>query len=119
MRAKLKNLVSSDIDLRTYCPEKEDEFGFYVQAIIGPESEEGGEVFGFQVCSPKWLLKQHSSKEIMFCRSTIIAFIYDFDAIHESISRFCEKFTGKDWDKIAADLSAFGDWEFENYKPLE
>lgn len=53
MRAQLKSLMTSDIDPRTYWPDEEDDFGYYVQATIGPEGEDAGDVFGFQVCTPK------------------------------------------------------------------
>ena len=59
LRAALRGLHSPDIsDLRTYRPERPDEFGFLLQVFAGPEGQEGEESFGVVVCTPKWLLQK-------------------------------------------------------------
>ena len=47
MKAELKLLTSVDIDELTYWPEIEDQFGFNVEAEIGPENENTSEHFTF------------------------------------------------------------------------
>ena len=76
MKAELKNILVSDIDPEKFWPEDEEDFGFYIQAIIGSADEDGGNVFGFQVCTPKWLEKQYGKNTIIFGRHKIIVFEY-------------------------------------------
>jgi len=117
MRAKLKSIIVSDIDPESFWPEEEDNFGFYLQAIIGPDNEEGGDTFGFQICSPKWLMEEYKKSDLIFGRHIIIALQYDFLAIEKKISDLCQKSTGDSWPEIAKKLSRFGYWEFEDYRP--
>ncbi len=117
MRAQLKELLITDIDISSYWPEVEDNFEFYVQAIIGVEGEEGGDTFGFQVCTPKWLISNHDVSDVIFPRNMIIVFEYDLEQIERKISLKCEKISGKDWLEIAQQLNKIGSWEFENYTP--
>ena len=117
MRAKLKDFMTSDIDPETFWPDEEDDFGFYVQATIGPENEEGGDVFGFQVCTPKWLANEYGKESVILARHIIIVFEYDFYAVRKKISDLCNKTLGNDWAEIAPKLARYGYWEFEDYKP--
>lgn len=118
MRAQLKSLMTSDIDPDSYWPDEEDNFGFYIQAIIGPEDEEGGDIFGFQVCSPKWLQNKHSVTDIVFIRHVILMFEYDYQAVERRIADLCNKTIGADWGEIASKIARFGSWEFEDYQSL-
>lgn len=116
MKAHLKEINTSDIDIDTYYPEDEQCFGFYVEAIIGTESEDGGDIFGFQVCSPKWLLYEYKKTDIIFCKNMIMVFEYDFQAITQKIIDLCNRTTGDNWNDIAQHLAKYGAWEFENYQ---
>lgn len=54
MDAKLKRLHSPDIyNLETYQPEYANSFCFLLQAMVGPEGEEGEECFDIEVCTSK------------------------------------------------------------------
>lgn len=58
MNAKLKRLHSPDIyNLENYQPECAGSFCFLLQAMIGPEGEEGEESFDIEVCTPAWIEK--------------------------------------------------------------
>lgn len=116
MKAQLKNIDTSDINIDTYYPEDEKCFGFYIEAIIGPDSEKGGDIFGFQICSPKWLLLKHSETDVIFCHNMIIVFEYDFNTIKQKISDLCNKTAGENWNDIAQKIAKFGAWEYENYQ---
>lgn len=119
MRAELKSLISSDIDPDSYYPEDRRVFGFGVQAVIGPENFDGGDVFNFFVCSPDWLKEEILDKEIIFARSFIIINDYNFEIIENKIKELCSKTVSDCWDKIAIQISKFGFWEFEEYKQYE
>lgn len=117
MRAQLKSLLTSDIDPQTYWPEEEDDFGFYVQATIGPEGQDSGDVFGFQVCTPKWISRSLVVEGSIFARHMLIVAENDYRAVSKRISDLCERTTGVDWHDIAIKLARYGYWEFEDYQP--
>jgi len=116
MRAQLKSLMTSDIDPRTYWPDEEDDFGYYVQATIGLEGEDAGDVFGFQVCTPKWISRELLTDGSIFARHMLIVAEYDYQAVYKLISALCERTMGTDWQDIALKLGRYGYWEFEDYR---
>lgn len=117
MRAELKRLHSPDVDLDSYYPEDPECFGFFVQAMIGIEGKEGDDSFGIEVCTPKWLLKNHSETDVVFGRHKLIMFDYDIGRIRSAIARYCEYCFGEEWLEIAEKLARIGHWEFEDYRP--
>jgi hypothetical protein len=117
MRAQLKRLHSPDIDIDTYKPEDTTNFGFLLQAMIGPEGQDSEESFDIQVCTPDWLKSQHSASEAVFGRHMLIVFEYDKHRIEQAIARYCERCVGNDWQEIAERLGRIGQSEFEDYVP--
>lgn len=117
MRAQLKHLHSPDIDLENYWPENEANFGFLLEASIGIEGSDGGDIFQFMVCTPEWLKIKYSEQKSVWGSNKLIVFGYDFDVIRTEIIRYVECCTGEDWVTIARKLSKVGAWEFENYQP--
>lgn len=117
MRAKLKEFYSLDFDLNSYWLDEFDNFVFWVRAMIGPDTEEGAESFDMQICTPTWLISQHSESEVIFGRHMLIVFEYNLDRIKSKVSRYCDSCSGKDWPEIVEKLSRIGYWEFEDYKP--
>jgi hypothetical protein len=117
MKAKLKRLHSPDIDLATFFPEEPDNFGFLLQAMIGPDNQEGEESFDIQICTPKWLQSRYSESEVLFGYHHLIVFEYDLRRIENTISKYCDGCTGVSWQEIARKLSRIGHWEFEDYIP--
>lgn len=117
MKAKLKYLHSPDIDLDSFWPEDPENFGFLLQAMIGPENQKGEESFDMQVCTPDWLKTHHRQEDIVFGRHLLIVFEYDINLIKNKISRYCDDCIGENWQSISARLGRIGRWEFEDYTP--
>ena len=119
MRAELKNLISSDFDERVFWPEEEDCFVFGMEATIGPEGEDASEIFGFLVCTPKWIATKGINKDFgdfgIFGRNMLIISEYDWERIKQLIAKLCNETTGKNWSDISCKLAKFGKWEFEDY----
>ncbi|MCU1273492.1 MAG: hypothetical protein JWO48_923 [Bryobacterales bacterium] len=119
MTAELKRLHSPDVyDLRAYLPEVSDNFGFLLQAMIGPKGIEGEESFDIQVCTPKWLIGHSGRTDIILGRHYLIMIEYDYDRLVEKIASFCNECSGETWQEIAGRLSRLGKWEFEDYQPI-
>ena len=116
MRAELKRLHSPDIDdLEAYRPDQPADFGFLLQAMIGPACLEGEESFDMVVCTPEWL-KRHHTTEIVSGRHHLIVFEYNFERLAAYIATYIQDCTGETWQEIAQQLSRLGRWEFEDYR---
>jgi len=118
MNAALKRLHSPDVhDLRTFVPEVCDDFGFLLQAMIGPAGLDGEESFDIQVCTPKWLGDHHDRSAVVVGRHHLIVFEYNYERLAHFISEYCAKCSGRTWQEIAMRLGRLGRWEFEEYQP--
>jgi len=116
MKAELKGIHSPDIDdLSQYRPADAGNFGFLLQAMAGPKGQEGEESFDVMICTPKWLVENHESHEIIFGYHHIMVFEYDYSRIVGAIDKYVRGCTGDNWNEIATKLSRMGKWEFEDY----
>jgi hypothetical protein len=116
IRAHLLHLHSPDaFDLSTFAPEDPTNVGILVQAMIGPEGQEGAESFDFLVCTPNWLQAQISRDGARMGRHHLIVDAYDFGVVEESIRAICDRAAGPDWQSVASYLGRYGKWEFEDY----
>lgn len=117
MHAKLKGISSPDVELQTYWPEDEANFGFLIEAQIGPENEKGADIFQIMVCTPDWIKTNYLAHKTVWGRHMLIVFEYDLIEIESAINRYLESCTAGDWHGLALKLSRIGGWEFEDYKP--
>jgi hypothetical protein len=118
MEAVLKGLYSSDIaDVESYQPEKEDNFGFVLRAVVGPMGEPGEESFDITICTPKWLAERYGTAEIVLGLHKVIVFRYDYSRLRRFIEKYLMRCSGNTWAEIAKKVSLLGQWEFENYRP--
>jgi hypothetical protein len=115
MRARLKRLHSPDIqDLESWSPGGED-FGFQLQAMIGPDGSDGEESFTLSVCTPDWF-RDHCMKQSPIIGSqTLFVAKYDYVSIKRFIERAVQRVEGDNWGEIAQCLCWLGEWEFANY----
>ena len=120
LRAELRSLHSPDVhNLETYRPIDPTRFGLLVQAMVGPEDMPGEESFDFIVCTPGWLAERLREQDYVTARHHIIFARYDYPVLRSVIRGYCEEATGPDWRSVAARLSRYGKWEFEDYRPAE
>ncbi len=117
VRAELKRLHSPDAhDLRAFIPLRQDRFGLFIQAMVGPAGEDSEESFDFLVCTPVWLAEQVQSKgPLLGCHHVVVA-TYDFNALERFVRAFCEECTGATWREAGARVGRLGRWEFEDYR---
>jgi hypothetical protein len=118
MEAFLKGLYSSDIaDVESYQPEKEDNFGFVLRAVVGPMGEPGEESFDITICTPKWLAERYGTAQIVLGLHKVIVFRYAYSGLRRFIEKYLTRCSGDTWAEIAQKVSLLGQWEFENYRP--
>ena len=126
MQAVLKGLHSTDLlkvepcqllNVETYRPEIDDNFGFVLRAMIGPMGEPGEESFDIIVCTPKWLIERYADSDILLGLHKLILFKYDYRAVRRFIEKYLMRCSGDTWEEVAQKVSLLGQWEFEGYQP--
>jgi hypothetical protein len=117
MKAEIKYLHSPDVsDLQKYMPDLEDDFGFLVQMIIGPQGNEGEESFDIFICTPKWLMSNYRADDIVFGLHFMIVFEFDYQKIQKKLYEFVESTDGKTWEELCLKIGFIGKWEFQDYQ---
>ena len=114
MRANLKGLSSPDVDdLRVFRPRDPRNFAFVLDAKIGAEGIAEGENFRMLVCTPVWLMENHSVHEVVVGHQLMIVFAYDLDSITRYLVDYCRRCEGGDWYSVVRQLMPLGRWEFD------
>ena len=103
-------------ELSEYWPEDPENFCLGVDATIGPAEGEGGEIFSFEVCSPRWL-ELNRTHDATFIRNILIVNIYDQSAIKNALDKLVDGVSGQSWSEIANTLARYMFWEYEDYQP--
>jgi hypothetical protein len=118
MKAKLKNIYSTDIDvqLSDYRPAYQDNFGFLARLIIGEEKMGGEESFDVLICTPQWLISNHNTTDIIIGRHHLIVFEYNYERIYSKLKSLIEGIELSTWNEIGLIVGRIGKWEFEDYK---
>jgi hypothetical protein len=117
MKAEIKYLHSPDIpELETFQPQINDDFGFLLQMFVGEKGKEGEESFDMMVCTPKWLMSNHSQDEILFGLHYVIVFEYNYRRICEQLTNFVDNINAQSWHEIGEKIGTIGKWEFQDYK---
>lgn len=116
MKAKIKSYESVDIsDLENFVPNDPTNFAFLLELTVGPDGEEGEEIFDIQVCTPYWLLSIMSKTDAIPGHGFLIVLEYDFEHIFRKVKQLIENCTGKNWHEVARKVARIGYWEFEDY----
>jgi len=119
VRAAIKFVENADtpsLNPIAYVPEDPTDFACTFGLTIGPANGQGGEQFYLTVCSPKWLSRRCEKDGFVWGRHHLIVSEYNLKAITGTITRFVERCSGESWKEVAAQLSRFASWEFEDYK---
>ena len=118
MIGTIRRFDSPDVDnLSTWQPAEPDCFGFLLQIMVGPASEEGEESFGIEVCTPAWLARKYGPHGIISGRHHLIVFEYEFKTIESYLRDYVASCSADTWQEVAAKIGRLGHWEFEDYRP--
>ncbi|WP_315074031.1 Imm8 family immunity protein [uncultured Microbacterium sp.] len=58
MKAIIKGIYSSDLDVETYLPVDPFDDGQWIRLLIGPDGGVGEESFDVLVCTTRWLARE-------------------------------------------------------------
>lgn len=115
IKAELKDLYSPDIpDLKNPGIREGTAFCVPLEVDFGPRGEEGQDQFDMLVCNPQWIT-QRTSAGIFSGLHYLIMLEFDILQIRSFLQELAEQCVGANWDEVAAKLSKFGRWEFDNY----
>jgi hypothetical protein len=114
----LKRLHSPDaLNLESFTPVDPTSFSLLLQAMFGPEGNEGEESFDILVCTPRWLASEVERKGLVDGRHHLVVSKFDLAQIRAFLVAYAKDCAGKTWPEAAVKLSRLGKWEFEDYRP--
>jgi hypothetical protein len=118
MRGKVTKIFCPDIaDLDSFYPEDAESFSFLLRIMVGADELSGEESFDIEVVTPKWLMENYSSDELILCQHKIIVFEYNINRIKSRIAKIIESQTSDTWEGLASKISKIALWEFDDYVP--
>ncbi len=115
MKATVKSVDLIDYENWAYWPDDTEDFGLAAEAMIGSAESDGADIFSFEICTPKWF-KRNRLDDATFARSTLFVAEYDEDQIKNHVIKLVQSIEGDSWADIAAKLSRFMTWEYEDYQ---
>jgi hypothetical protein len=111
---KLKSIASTTFDLLNYVPVNED-FCLSLDLLIGPADEDGMELFCLSVCSPRFVERFVEQERIAILRGYMVVDGFQLEAIRARIVKLLSGISGETWSDVAAKLSRYFRWEYEEY----
>jgi hypothetical protein len=116
MKVEIRELSSPDIfDLDdAFFPEGAP-FSILLVAAIGEVGGKGADLF-YVVAISAEALREKAAEGASFLRHYLLMNSFDAKAARRAIERLCERNSGPDWPAIAAKLSRYMKWEFEDYR---
>lgn len=115
MIATMKSIDLIDHEHWAYWPDDVEDFCVAAEAVIGPDGEDGADIFSFKVCTPKWFYKNRLNSAA-FARHVVFVSAYDEKAVQTSWSTQWRISPGGTWSEIAEKLSRYFRWEYEDYQ---
>ncbi|MBN8887908.1 MAG: hypothetical protein J0I77_19440 [Rudaea sp.] len=112
---KLKSLTSPDLAAPAL-PNDLEEFSVPFEAIIGPSSISGGDLFSFTVVNPAFLL---SSPRTTWGRGLLILPEFSWSTVQFSVERLLTLAMRPSWSDVANELNKTLCWEFDNYQQVK
>lgn len=112
----LKGINFGAEDLNTYAPEIPDKFCLWLTLAIGPEGDDGSDLFQVGVCTVSWLAHQLSIKSAYVLRHMILVESFDFKLIKKTIIEIIESAERPNWEQSVSILCRYFAWEFEDYQ---
>lgn len=112
MFPELKNLTSPDLE-RGVQPPDPTNCAVFLEAEIGPDGAEGGEIFGFTAVTPQAVSQCH---ERHWGRGYLLLPEFTWEEVEQALSRLLAQCAGASWQEIAESLNKELLWEFDAYR---
>jgi hypothetical protein len=115
--AELRFLASPEFDVEVGHPSDLRTFCVLVEVGIGMRAEVGEDVFRLYICTPSWLQQQLHGVGTEWGNYHLFVTHWDYKSVHAALSALVASISGQDWTSIAAKLSKWLLWEFDDYTP--
>jgi hypothetical protein len=116
MRARVDGItLIGPEDPQTYAPEDPSQFCILLSVLAGAEGEQGADWFNITVCSPGWLAGHLGVDEVRSGRHYLFAQRWNWPVLEARVRAEFGSQQAATWPELAARLSRFAAWEFEDY----
>lgn len=114
MKAQIKDIHCSDVPwFQGWRPDSAEDIFLSLQLEIGPQGEEGEDIFSITVTSPEALRARASNTCILAERATMIVTFWDWPIIHTRLGEMVETCEGSHWMELSMCLQRYFLWEYE------
>jgi hypothetical protein len=100
-------------------PEDPSCFFTSIRLIIGPDNEEGEEIYDVFLVTPKWMESNYKQDRIHLGMNKIIVKEFDLDKILVFLNSYLERCAGKNWKEVSYKLRGLGVSEFDDFLPSD
>ncbi|WP_026554255.1 Imm8 family immunity protein [Arthrobacter sp. 35W] len=119
MRAELKTIFSSDVDIAAYQSVDPNCDGVWLQLGLGPVGAIGADNFQLLACTPAWLQQLVERDGPMTGRHTLIMDTLDLVEARRIIVRWITALDAPTWVEISDKFGRYAHSEFEDYRPFK
>ena len=116
MRASLRSVYRSDVDVHTYVPDRPEDDGLWIRLMVGPADSPGDESFDVLVCTPLWLRRRIGENGPQIGRHRLIVDPMNLQKATDYLRGQVEALQAPNWRALAEKIARLGHWEFEDYR---
>jgi len=114
---EIKDYFASDIDdFWSWKPSDPQDVYFALSLNIGPEDEDGADIFEVVIATPLGLVgKARTGSNIIADRAILIVASYDRKEVLEHLGSILSKCASESWVESSQKLQRYFHWEYEDY----
>jgi Immunity protein 8 len=118
LRPHIQQIACLDVpDVQTWCPARPEDLFLGVDIKIGVEGEWGSDDFQLVVASSSAITKHQHQYATKHLDRALVLEEFAWDTVVEYIHQKTLSCTGANWEEIAAKLTEYFLWEYEDYQP--
>lgn len=115
MRALVRAICSTDIDVESYQSETPEDDGQWIRLLVGPDNGPGEESFDVLVCTSTWLARRIGEYGSQLVRHALVMDQFDLQDAIEILRGEVALVSGENWRDLTMGLVQIGRWEFQDY----
>jgi len=108
--AQLNSLTIPDFSNTSDTPADVENFSIYFEAVIGPSTAEGGDVFYFEAVSAAFLAAEARTR---WGRGLLFVPSFSESTVRAAVERLCSQVQRSTWSEVAFELNKVLRWEFD------
>lgn len=111
----LKSLSSSEVDLKNWYPETNEEVFVCLDLEVGYSGDaDSSNLFYVTLATPESLLK-HRDGQLLVKNRTIVIAHYDYKVILDGVLDILQESSRATWEESCTMLQRYFQWEYEDY----